>query len=202
MTRPVFRHALFGCLALSLSALAQVQNGQITGLITDPSGAVVVHAGVHIRNVGTGYKADFESNDAGIYAASELPVGSYTISIGSSGFKTITTTNVILNAGTVLRVDCKLPLGQRAETVEVSGAARLVNTETSRLSYTLDSEQIGDLPLNGRNVYDLIQYQPGATNVSGVMGEPGANTVVNGVRESFNGFMMNGVPNTGLSGGP
>lgn len=202
MTRPVFPNVLFGCLALSLSALAQVQNGQITGVITDSSGAVVVHADVHIRNVGTGYKADFESNDAGIYTAFELLVGSYTISVGSSGFKTVTATNLILNAGTVLRIDFKLPLGQRSETVEVSDAARLVNTETSRLSYTLDSEQIGDLPLNGRNVYDLIQYQPGATNVRGIMGEPGANTVVNGVRETFNGFTMNGVSNTGLSGGP
>jgi Carboxypeptidase regulatory-like domain/TonB dependent receptor/TonB-dependent Receptor Plug Domain len=202
MTRPFFRHVLFGCFALSLSALAQVQNGQITGVITDPFGAVAVHAGVHIRNVGTGYEADFESNDSGIYTASELLVGSYTIRVGCSGFKTVTATNLILNAGTVLRVDFKLPLGQRSETVEVSDAARLVNTETARLSYTLDSEQIGNLPLNGRNVYDLIQYQPGATNVRGIMGEPGANTVVNGVRESFNGFTMNGLPNTGLSGGP
>ena len=86
--------------------------------------------------------------------------------------------------------------------VEVSDAARLVNTENSRLSYTVDSEQIANLPLNGRNVYDLIQYQPGATNVRGIMGENGANTVVNGVRESFNGFLINGMSNTGLSGGP
>ena len=193
---------VFVSVILSLSALAQVQNGQITGLITDPSGAVVAHADVHVRNVGTGYEADFQSNDSGIYTASELLVGFYTIRAGSSGFKTVTATNMVLNAGTVLRVDFKLPLGQRSETVEVSAAARLVNTEDSRLSYTLDPEQINDLPLNGRNVYDLIQYQPGATNMRGILGENGANTVVNGVRESFNGFMINGLSNTGLSGGP
>ena len=61
---------------------------------------------------------------------------------------------------------------------------------------------IANLPLNGRNVYDLIQYAPGATNVRGVMFENGANTVVNGVRENFNGFLINGVSNKGLSGGP
>src|SRR5258705_4775827 len=61
---------------------------------------------------------------------------------------------------------------------------------------------IANLPLNGRNVYDLIQYAPGATNVRGVMFENGANTVVNGVRESVNGFLINGVSNKGLSGGP
>jgi hypothetical protein len=212
MTHPLLRQpgpfartrarVLFVCFALSLSAFAQVQNGQITGVITDPSGALVAHAGVHIRNVGTGYEADFESNDSGIYAASELLVGSYTIRVGYSSFKTVTATNLVLNAGAVLRVDFKLALGQRSETVEVSDAARLVNTETSRLSYTVDAKQIGNLPLNGRNVYDLIQYQPGATNMRGVMYEPGANTVVNGVRQSFNGFMINGTSNTGLSGGP
>ena len=77
-----------------------------------------------------------------------------------------------------------------------------VNTENSRLSYTVDSAQIANLPLNGRNVYDLIQYQPGATNVRGIMFEHGANTVVNGVRESFNGFLIDGISNKGLSGGP
>src|SRR5207244_4503040 len=59
-----------------------------------------------------------------------------------------------------------------------------------------------NLPLNGRNVYDLIQYAPGATNIRGVIFENGANTVVNGVRENFNGFLINGVSNKGLSGGP
>src|SRR5207247_1149696 len=104
--------------------------------------------------------------------------------------------------GTVLRVDFTLVVGARSETVEVSDAARLVNTENSRLSYTVDAEQIANLPLNGRNVYDLIQYAPGATNVRGVIFENGANTVVNGVRENFNGFLLNGVSNKGLSGGP
>jgi len=62
--------------------------------------------------------------------------------------------------------------------------------------------RIANLPLNGRNVYDLIQYTPGATNMRGTMFENGANTVVNGVRGNFNGFVINGVSNKGLSGGP
>ena len=77
----------------------------------------------------------------------------------------------------------------------------MVDTITSRLSGTVDSRQIENLPLNGRNVYDLVQYQPGATNMRGVMYENGANTVVNGIRESFNGFLLNGADNKGLSGG-
>jgi hypothetical protein len=66
----------------------------------------------------------------------------------------------------------------------------------------VDSTQIANLPLNGRNVYDLIQYSPGATNMRGIMYENGANTVVNGVRENFNEFLINGVSSKGLSGGP
>src|SRR5258708_7198369 len=107
------------CLVLSPTASAQVQNGQITRLITDPSGAVVAGAGILVRNPATGYEADLESNDAGIYSASELLVGSYTIRVESSGFKTGTTTSLVVNAGTVLRVDFELVLGERWDTVEV-----------------------------------------------------------------------------------
>jgi outer membrane receptor protein involved in Fe transport len=193
---------LFICLMLSSSALAQVQNGQIIGVITDQSGAVVAHSSVHIRDLGTGYEGDFESNGFGIYTIPELIVGSYSIRVAAPGFKTVSATNLLVTAGSVLRVDFNLVLGQRSETVEVSDAARPVSTENSRLSYTVDSSQIANLPLNGRNVYDLIQYQPGATNVGGILFENGANTVVNGVRENFNGFLINGVSNKGLSGGP
>ncbi len=195
-------HVCLLCTILSLPAIAQVQNGQIIGLITDPSGAVMANASVHVRNLDTGYEAHFESNSSGIYAVPELIVGSYTIHVEVTGFKTIIAPNLVVNAGMVLRVDFRLVLGQHSETIEVSDAARLINTENSRLSYKMDSAQIANLPLNGRNVYDLLQYQPGATNVSGIMFENGANTVVNGVRESFNGFLINGISNKGLSGGP
>lgn len=201
--RPRFSTCLVHAfLLLSLNSLAQVQNGQITGVISDPTGAVVTHASVQIRNLATGYEADLESNNAGNYTASELIVGSYSVRVQIPGFKTAIASNLFLNAGTVLRADFRLVLGDRSEIVEVTDAALLVNTEDSRLSYTIDAEQISNLPLNGRNVYDLIQYQPGATNVSGIIFEGGANTVINGVRENLNGFLVNGIPNTGLGGGP
>ena len=190
------------CIIFSVTAFTQVQNGQITGLIADPSGAVVAHAIVHIRNPATGYEVDFASNDSGIYTAAELIVGSYTIRVSVPGFKTVTAANLVLNAGSVLRVDFKLTVGALSEAIEVIDAARPVETEDSRLSYTVDSAQIENLPLNGRNVYDLIQYQPGATNVRGIMREGGAGTVVNGVRENFNGFLINGISNKDSSGAP
>ena len=107
----------------------------------------------------------------------------------------------MLNAGTVLRVDFKLRSWGARGNRRSHGCCRPGEHETSRLSQTVDSTQIANLPLNGRNVYDLIQYAPGATNMRGTMFENGANTVVNGVRENFNGFVINGVSNKGLSGG-
>jgi outer membrane receptor protein involved in Fe transport len=197
--RGVFILAL---LSLVLPASSQVQNGEFTGLITDPSGAVVNQARVVIHNLGTGYTLELRSNDAGIYTARELIVGQYQITVQVPGFRTSTSGALTLNAGTEVRADFRLQVGAPQEVVEVTDAAVTVNTENARLSQTVDSTQIANLPLNGRNVYDLIQYTPGATNMRGTMFENGANTVVNGVRENFNGFVINGVSNKGLSGGP
>ena len=83
----------------------------------------------------------------------------------------------------------------------MTGEARAVNTEDSKLASTVNSDQVANLPLNGRNIYDLMQMAPGAVNVRGVLSENGANTVVNGLREDFNGFLINGSSNKGLSGG-
>jgi len=187
--------------SLSLYVAAQIQNGQITGIVVDPSGAVVSAAKINVRNPVTGYEINVQTNDAGIYTATELNAGVYAVRAAAPGFKVAEANNLVLNAGSVLHVDLKLQLGEHSETLEVTDAAAPVNVENSRLSQVVDSTQIANLPLNGRNVYDLIQYAPGATNVVGVIFENGANTVVNGVRENFNGFLINGVSNKGLSGG-
>ncbi len=97
-----------------------------------------------------------------------------------------------------MRADFRLQVRAKGETVEVRDSA--VNTENAQLTHTIDPTMIANLPLNGRNVYDLIQYAPGPIN--GVIFENGANTVVNGVRETFNGFLINGVAHKGLSGAP
>ena len=197
-----FRTCLILLILSSLVALAQIQNGEITGTVADPSGALVPGATIVLQNLDTHYEIRAQTNADGIYTAKELSVGRYSARVEADGFKTVETTNLALNAGTILRVDFKLFLGQRTEVVEVTDADIQVDTESSRLSQIVDSTQIANLPLNGRNVYDLIQYAPGATNVRGILYESGANTVVNGVREDFNGFLINGVSNKGLSGGP
>jgi hypothetical protein len=174
-------------MAVPACVLCQIQNGQFTGVIEDPTGANVPGARVLIKNQETGYGLVVRSNEVGVFAAQELTIGHYKLTVEAAGFKTVTASNVELNAGTVVRVDFKLQIGERQETVEVTDAAVPINSENSRLAQTVDSTQIANLPLNGRNVYDLIQYTPGATNMRGTMFENGANTVVNGVRGNFNG---------------
>ena len=188
-------------LVLLLSAAAQVENGQITGNVLDPTGAAIANAKVTIVNTGSNLTLKTTSNGTGGFNVTAVPPGSYKVSVEAPGFKTKNNSGLTVNAGTILHVDMKMVLGEQREIVEVTGEAAQVNIDDSKLAGTIGAAQINNLPLNGRNVYDLIQLAPGADNVAGVDFENGHNTVVNGLRENFNGFLINGVSNKGLSGG-
>ncbi len=201
MTKSRFYLLSLVVLLCALSAIAQIQNGQFAGTVTDPSGAAVPNAKITMTNAATGLSVTATSNSTGTYQVSELPPGTYKVTIEAAGFKTYSDSGVTLNAGSTTHVDAKMTLGQAREVVEVSGESSQVNTEEAKLSTTISTTQIENLPLNGRNVYDLMQLAPGAVNVNGVDFEAGHGTVVNGLREDFNGFLINGVANKGLSGG-
>jgi hypothetical protein len=188
-------------LALALPAYAQVETSTFAGTVEDPTGAVVPGATVTITNQGTNRSVTYQTDASGTYRVVGLQPGPYSVKVEAKGFKAVVTRDVELTVGTVQRVDFKLELGQETQTITVEAAAPLVNTEEGRLSSTVTSQQTAALPLNGRNVFDLIMLAPGAVNVNGVMFEQGAGVVVNGVRENFNGFVMDGVSNKGLSGG-
>ncbi|HEV2732712.1 MAG TPA: carboxypeptidase regulatory-like domain-containing protein, partial [Terriglobales bacterium] len=194
-------------LLFAVSLFAQVQNGQFTGVITDPSGAAIPNAKVSVTNMGTNLSVSTTTNSSGTYIVKELPVGTYKITAEAQGFKTRTDSNLALNAGVIQRVDLHMEMGQAREVVEVSGEAAVINTEDSKLANTVTSTQVANLPLNGRNIYDLMLLSPGAVNngVGGDRGktsEQGPTTIVNGTRQNFNGFLINGVSNKDLSGGP
>jgi hypothetical protein len=201
MRRLQFCLAVFALLALTCAAFAQIQNGQFTGTVTDPSGAAVPNAKVTIENQATGLQQSTTTNQSGSYTARELPVGTYKLTAEAAGFKTKTDNGVVLNAGVIAHVDFKMELGQAKEVVEVTGALSAVQTEDTKLYTTIGSSEIDNIQTNGRNIYELMQLGAGAVNVSGTDFENGHNTVVNGVREDFNGFLINGVSNKGLSGG-
>ncbi len=201
MKRLQFCLAVFAVLALTFSAFAQVQNGQFSGAVTDPTGAAVANAKVTVTNPATNLEVSTTTNSSGNYTVKELPIGTYKLSAEAAGFKTVSDTNIVLNAGVIAHVDFKMTLGRATEVVEVTGSLTAVQTEDAKLYSTVSSTEISNTSLNGRNVFDLMQMGAGAVNVSGVDFEAGHNTVVNGVREDFNGFLINGVSNKGLSGG-
>jgi hypothetical protein len=194
------------CVVSIVQLAAQVQNGQFSGTVTDPTGAALANAKITATNLATNLSVSVTTNATGTYEARELPAGSYRLTVEAPGFKTVSNASVTVNAGTTAHVDFKLQIGKTSEVVEVTGEAAAVNTEDSKLASTVTSTQISNLPLNGRNVYDLIQLTPGAVNIAGVDFEAGTNhgssgAVVNGVREDFNGFLINGISNKDLSGG-
>jgi len=201
MKRLQFCLVVLAAFTLALGAFAQVQNGQLDGIVTDPSGAAIANAKVSVRNAATDLSVSTSTNAGGNFSLKELPIGSYNVSVEAPGFKTVSNTGVGINAGTISHVEFKLQIGKASEVVEVTGAVSMVNTEDSKLASTVSSTQISNLPLNGRNVFDLMQLSAGAVNVMGVDFENGHDTVVNGLREDFNGFLINGVSNKGLSGG-
>ena len=148
-------------LTFALSAMAQIQNGQFTGSVTDPSGAAVANAKITISNTATGLSVTANSNATGAFQVAELPPGTYKITIEAAGFKTFSDVGVTLNAGSTAQVDAKMTLGQTREVVEVTGESSQVNTEEAKLAITVGATQIENLPLNGRNVYDLMQTRAG-----------------------------------------
>src|ERR1700736_4771078 len=201
MKRLQFCLAAFAVLALTFNAFAQVQNGQFTGTVSDPTGAAIANAKVTVSNPAIDLNLSTTTNSSGNYTVKEVPPGTYKIAVEAPGFKTVSNAGVTANAGTIAHVDFKMLIGKASEVIEAPGEAAAVNTEDSKLATTVSSTQISNLPLNGRNVFDLMTLSAGAVNVTGVYFENGHNTVVNGVREDFNGFLINGVSNKGLSGG-
>lgn len=192
-------------LLLVVGAVAQIQNGQFTGVVTDPTGAAIAGAKVSATNRATNLTVAETTTSNGLYTLRELPPGTYDLSVEAGGFRTFTNKGLTINAGTITRADAKMQLGQAKEVVEVSGEATVVQTDDSKLANVVTGTQVANLPLNGRNIYDLMLLSPGAVN-NAVGGdgtsEQGPTTIVNGTRQNFNGFLINGVSNKDLSGGP
>jgi hypothetical protein len=189
-------------LVLATSVNGQTAFGTMTGLVTDQTDAAVPEADVTVTNLATGLTYTVKSDPStGVFRVEQLPPGRYKVEVSKSGFKKSVRESVTVNAGVISRVDFKLEVGQQTETMTIEAGAQLVSTEEAKLAVTIGQGQVGNLPLNGRNPYDLIRMAPGATDVRGVSFENGASTVVNGLRPNFNGFLINGVSNKGLSGG-
>jgi len=150
------------CLALSVGAFAQSDNGVINGTVKDPSGAGIPNATVVVKDQGNGVERSFTSNSAGFYTATNLRPAVYTITVTAAGFKKFETTDAKLEAASTLEVNIDLVIGAATETVEVQSNATQLQTETATVQTQVTREQIDSLELNGRNPIGLASLVPGA----------------------------------------
>lgn len=149
-------------LAMSVMAMAQsnIASGSIQGVVTDPSGAIVPNATVIITNNGTGQKVTRTSSSSGAYNSGPLAPGAYTVRVENKGFQSIQIP-VTVQVGVDSTANAKMQVGAESETVEVTGESIGVNTEQATVQGVLNSRQIENLPVNGRNFLDLAQLEPG-----------------------------------------
>jgi hypothetical protein len=158
---------LFVCLLMCATATgllhAQAVTGNISGTVTDASGAVIAGANVVVTNTATGVSTTLTSNDQGRYNAPDLVVGPYQISASKSGFQTTVQKNVNVSVGSQLVVNVTLQVGQAQETVTVESEVSQVETQSTAISSLVSPKQMVDLPLNGRNFEQLLNLAPGVT---------------------------------------
>jgi hypothetical protein len=185
----------------------------ISGTVTDPSGAVVAGASVTATNVDTGVATTLTTNTQGFYSFQSLPLGNYTIGVQQNGFKGYAQTGLVLDVNSALVIDVQLQVGATTEKVEVSSDALHVDTESTQMGEVITGKTMTDVPLVTRSYTDLLSLQPGvaqtASQMTGayagpfisagfavpqVSGDLNSGAVsVNGMRESENGFILNGV---------
>src|SRR5690242_19688554 len=131
---------------------AQFDTGTINGTVTDPSGAAVAKATVTATNVGTNIAKTTTSDSNGHFVFSALPYGNYLVTASSTGFAEAKSSTIILNVGSVVRVDLAMSVAGSQEKVEVTGTPSTVDIESTETGTTLNSTQVANLPINGRDV--------------------------------------------------
>ncbi len=141
-------------------AQTTISTGSIQGVITDPSGALIGNAKISISNKSTGRVLTVKSTSAGAYTSGALTPGNYTLTVEAPGFKT-TETAVTVEVGVTTPGNVKLQLGQATQVVVVQETPVEVNTQQATVQGVLTSDQIENLPINGRNFLDLAQLEPG-----------------------------------------
>jgi len=183
----MFRRILAVVFLSSVSATiaqAQFDSGQISGFVRDASGSVIPGASVVATNQGNGEQHRMITNETGYYVFPSLPVGTYSIAAELAGFKKFVQTDVTLSAATKISVDVMLAVGNISEVLEVQASTSQVQTETAQVGRTIETRQIQELTLNGRNPIYLALLKPGVRG--GGIGTFDPDSVSNG------GFNING----------
>jgi outer membrane receptor protein involved in Fe transport len=180
------------------NAAAQFETGAVVGTVRDNSGAVVPGATVTLLSAETGVSVTKTTDGEGNYEFFTVRPGAYKVTVELPGFATAFADRVPVSVGGRQRVDLTMTVGQQTETVEVVGGARTLETDSSQRGQVISGRQATELPLNGREYSALAQLSPGvrlsALNTGGLTPREGAFNV-NGLRSTFNNFLIDGVDN-------
>src|SRR5579863_10194344 len=187
------------------SALAQTVTGSITGVVTDPSVAVVAGAKVTAENVATGVKTTAQTNADGVYTLRFLAIGTYTVTIDAKGFAIQQIQAFPLEIDQTAKVNAKLKISESTTVSVTEEVHPILDTSDATLGNTLTTNEIQNIPLNGRNFSSLTLFQPGSVDTDPT-GMTGNNAIerstynsgvvsVNGNREQANNYMLEGAEN-------
>jgi hypothetical protein len=211
--RPSAFFSLLLVLSVCVLTLGMLQTGwaqevtaSITGTVTDPSGAAVPGATVTATSQERGIAYTAQTNDSGLYRISQLPAGSYDLKIEKTGFAVATHPAFILTVNQVARIDVAMKVGQTTETVEVTGAAPALETQSTQVSTIINAATNDELPLASRNYAQLTLLAPGSVSTDPSSFNNGNNTqgyggrpLINGNREQANNFLLDGMDNNQVS---
>ncbi len=196
-----FIHCLLLLVLSQTVGLAQYTEGSISGTVTDSTGAVLSGSNVVVTNAQTGEARQVTTDSEGLYRVASLRPGTYEIKFEQTGFKTGIVRNIMVVVNTVVRADAQLEPGDIAETIVITSDPTLVNTEEGRVVDTLNTRQVQELPLNGRDINQLALLQPGVTaTLAPVISNTQFNRFnfgfsANGATPRGNNYVLDGVSN-------
>jgi hypothetical protein len=181
---------------IGFSASTFAQQATIVGTVTDPSGAVVPNVAVVITNTDTGQSRTYPTNDAGQYVAPDLQIGHYDVKASAAGFKAAEQKSIVLTVGDRIRVDFQMQMGAAQETVTVEANAVHVQSDSGEVSNLITDQQVSQIAVNGRSIYQLAQLTPGASSqINGFVNTPvggDSNVEFNGMRQNHNIYLLDG----------
>jgi len=205
MRKSVIAKLLLSPLFFLSSLLAQFENAEVLGVVKDPAGGSIARASVTLLNQNTGIEAKTVTDGEGNYDFFNVKAGKYTVTVEMPGFAKVSASNVDVVVGARQRVDLTMQVGTVSQAVEVTGAAAILETDTSEHAQTVNTQQVVELPLNGRSYADLALLSTNVTKspigalfaASGTPREASFN--VNGMRSTYNNFLLDGIDNNAYS---
>ena len=199
--RTLLKVVLYSCTATS--ALAQFTSG-IQGVVTDPSGSAIPEALIHVTNVASGVAREAVTSNDGLYRVTNLGAGNYRVNVAVKGFGPAERPDVPLGISQTLRVDFALKIGDVVDQVTVTDQVTQVATEEGRISARIEPVKLNELPMNGRNLFSLLAFQPGVVGrgtsatyransgaqADSFSGETSPQTYANGQKREANVFSL------------